>query len=72
MRKALALKEDEPKAFFIKASARQKQHGTGCLLGQRARGSPTKLGPASFSGTQEVGHGYRYQSKGTASTKGRA
>lgn len=78
MRKALALKEDELKAFFIKASARQKQHGTGCLLGkglamgQRACSAPTRLGPASCSGTQEVGHGYRYQFKGTASTKGRA
>lgn len=31
MRKALELKEDEPKAFFIKASARQK--GTHCSTG---------------------------------------
>lgn len=36
MRKALGLKEDELKAFFIKASARQKQHGAGRLLRPRA------------------------------------
>lgn len=30
VRKALELKEDELKAFFIKASARQKEHGAGC------------------------------------------
>lgn len=36
VRKALGLKEDELKAFFIKASAKQKQHGAAGLWQQRA------------------------------------
>lgn len=50
VRKVLELKEDEPKAFFIKASARQKQHGAGCSLhkrqamGRRACGNTPQAG----------------------------
>lgn len=55
MRKALELKEDEPKAFFIKASARQK--GTHCS---------TELGPPS----RPIRAGHRYPAERTAPAEG--
>lgn len=45
VRKALALKEDELKAFFIKASVRQKQQGDRVLIG--AKGWPWAKGHAA-------------------------
>lgn len=60
MRKTLGLKEDELKAFFIRASARQKQRGQsahcskGLAPGQRASALPQA---SSAEGTASTGEG---------------